>query len=213
MREYNISFSRALAGFNRQEVSAVTMELQKKIVNLERDNEEISVRASHYKSKSKALSLRVKKLTDERAQESLQVTAIMSSAIKTVKNSEFEAHRKVQKPLDKSHFEAQRIVESARREADEIRQKAQRDCNSACGALDALFDYIQIIRDNNESYIQNTSAQLCAVEAMLTRAKEEVTQPDPVAHTFTEMTENSAELVHIKSQFFEDFVQNIKLAE
>ena len=207
MSNYNIRFSRAINGFDQQEVNAVTMELQKQIIDLKQQNDELSKTISAYENKTKEITDNAKELQDERAKESLRVTTLMSNAMKMAEQTEFEAECRAEEVLNNSNKEAARIIETAKKEADETRAKAQTDFMSARSALNTLEECVQFVRKNNDNYITKANAQLCAIDALLGDAKGKIAAATPTAFTFSEDKDEQVQ------DTYEDFVQNIKIAE
>ena len=232
MADQKINFTRSRNGYDPQEVDAVLIELQKQIIDLKQRNVSLSSAVTQYGGKIREMLENTKQLQNERVQESLRLSGLMSNAAKTAEKIERDAlyqadeitenaRRKAEEIVDAACQETEKTLENARRDAETIRNQAQVDFVSVRLALMKLSESTQTIRQNNDQYIAGSTTRLAEIESLVTAALNDIpaTAASFAPHAFAPLQpqQNAVDPFSADaaegSDPYEDFVQKMKSAD
>ena len=221
MADQNLNFTRFRNGYDPQEVDAVIIELQRQIADLKQRNAAFSNAVTQYDDKVRQLAENTKQLQDERIQESLRMTGLMSSAARMAEQIERDALNRSNEITKEARRETKKILENAEQEAEKIRSQAQDYFIAIRTALIKLSESTQNIRQHNEQYLTGANKQLIEITTFVNSALKAIPTESPlytapvspvaVPLQVSKSAATAPPIPAANPDPYDDFVKNLKL--
>ena len=156
-------FNYAIKGYNIQEVDRVIEKMARELGELKRRNEELSNTVMLHKDEILKLTESCKKAEEDRVNESLRITSIMS-----------KASRMAEKMEEDAAYKADEILRAARNRAEKLQESAKDQIAQGKFILHNLSKCLGKIREDCLNFSAVAVKQIDALDAVLGNALKDV---------------------------------------